>query len=485
MTRELEVPFMIRIDNNRALEIFGAEVEEDTDAERGFLSVTKWPEDIEAFSLEIWNYALEQGINEEHFTNKSHREWFIACKQADAEDEFGMFGAYKRIAGGRQAWDIENPDWNSRVLDACETSLRGKDFVDRLVRAKKFRELNKLTRHIQEELMDANGATDPKQICIMIDNKINQLMDLKERTMRSAQELTEYTALRIEEERKQGGASIVTHLPWLNGVLDGGFRAGQLVIVAARPSVGKTTLAMNFAYHAGKKGKTTAIFSLEMSADQLWKKIAAIDSGVDLSKFASGFDTEADRELLKSGLSNIAKLPIYVDDDSSQSIARVRSACKLIKRRGSLDAVVVDYVGLLTPDDKGMPREQQVAHISRTCKIIAKELECVVFLVCQLNRESEKSKTEPGMHNLRESGAIEQDADSVILLHREILGDDPEKCAVIVAKNRFGRSGHSRDKIKFDRKTQRFVEQVQPRLNGGDAKPATQSDFIEKTQNRI
>jgi replicative DNA helicase len=132
-----------------------------------------------------------------------------------------------------------------------------------------------------------------------------------------------------------------------------------------------------------------------------------------------------------------------------------------------------------------MPREQQVAHISRTCKIIAKELECVVFLVCQLNRESEKSKTEPGMHNLRESGAIEQDADSVILLHREILGDDPEKCAVIVAKNRFGRSGHSRDKIKFDRKTQRFVEQVQPRLNGGDAKPATQSDFIEKTQNRI
>ena len=104
---------MIRIDNNRALDIFGAQVETDLDAERGFLSVIKWPEDIESFSLEIWNYALEQGINEEHFTNKAHQEWFIAFKQADAEDEFGMFGAYKRIAGGREAWDAEHPDWDS------------------------------------------------------------------------------------------------------------------------------------------------------------------------------------------------------------------------------------------------------------------------------------------------------------------------------------------------------------------------------------
>jgi len=475
---------MIRIDNNRALDIFGAKVETDLDAERGFLSTIRWPEDIDSSSLEIWNYALENGINEDHFTNKSYKEWYIACKDADTDDDFGMFGAFKRIVGGKEAWLIDNPHWDDSVLSACETGRMGKEFVDRLVKAKKFRELNKLTRSIQDELNDANGATDPRDICIFIDDRINRLMDLKERTMRSARELTEYTALRIEEERKQGGASIVTHLPWLNGVLDGGFRAGQLVIVAARPSVGKTTLAMNFAYHAGRKGKSTAIFSLEMSADQLWKKIAAIDSGVDLSKFASGFDTEKDRNLLKSGLQNIASLPIHVDDDSSQSIARIRSACKLLKRRGSLDSVVVDYCGLLTPDDRNMPREQQVAHISRTCKIIAKELECVVFLVCQLNRESEKSKTEPGMHNLRESGAIEQDADMVILLHRELLSEDPEKCSVIVAKNRFGRSGHSRNKIKFDRQTQRFVEQVDSHLS--DEPPiAVQSDFIQSTENRI
>ena len=476
---------MIRIDNNRALEIFGATVETDLDAERGFLSTIRWPEDIESSSLEIWNYSLERGVTEDHFSDRANREWYIACKLADSCDDFGMWGAYKRVAGGREGWHGDNPDWEERVLGACDTGRMGKEFVDRLVKAQKFRELNKLTKSIQDELSEANGATDPRDICVSIDDRITRLMDLKERTMRSAQELTEYTALRIEEERKQGGASIVTHLPWLNGVLDGGFRAGQLVIIAARPSVGKTTLAMNFAYHAGKNGKSTAIFSLEMSADQLWKKIAAIDSGVDLSKFASGFDGEADRKLLRSGLDNIARLPIYVDDDSSQSIARIRSACKLIKRRGSLDSVVVDYVGLLTPDDRGMPREQQVAHISRTCKIIAKELECVVFLVCQLNRESEKAKTEPGMHNLRESGAIEQDADMVILLHREILGDNPEKCAVIVAKNRFGRSGHSRDKVKFDRKTQRFVELVQPRLNDEPAKPAVQSDFIEPTKDRI
>lgn len=475
---------MIQIDNNRLTQIFGAHVETDIDAEHGFLSVTKWPEDIESYSLEIWNYALEQGINEEHFTNRANREWFDASKRADAEDDFGMFGAYKRIAGGKEAWLVEHPNWDD-ILECVETSRQGREFVDRLIRAKKFRELNKLTREVQNELSEANGATDPRDICVFIDDKINRLMDLKERTMRSAQELTEYTAMRIEEERKQGGASIVTHLPWLNGVLDGGFRAGQLVIIAARPSVGKTTLAMNFAYHAGKLGKSSAIFSLEMSGDQLWKKIAAIDSGVDLSKFASGYDTENDRNLLKQGLNNIASLPIHVDDDSSQSIARIRSSCKLLKRRGELDAVVVDYCGLLTPDDRSMPREQQVAHISRTCKIIAKELECVVFLVCQLNRESEKTKSEPGMHNLRESGAIEQDADMVVLLHRDLLGPTPEKCAVIVAKNRFGKSGHSRDKIIFDRTTQRFEEEkveIKPRLNAGKAE---QADFIQETQNRI
>lgn len=456
----------------------------DADAERGFLSCIRWPEDFETSSLEIWNYALECGISEKHFTNKQNLEWFIASKKADTEDEFGMWGAYKFISGGRESWKLENPDWEEEVLGSCETGRMGKEFVDRLVDAQKFRELSKLTLMIQDELADANGATKPKDIAVKIDARVSEMMDLKSRTMRSARELTEYTAKRIEEERKQGGASIVTNLPWLNGVLDGGFRAGQLVIIAARPSVGKTTLAMNFAYHSGTKGKTTAIFSLEMSADQLWKKIAAIDSGVDLSKFASGFDSEADRKLLNQGLNNVGKLPIYVDDDSSQSISRIRSACKLLKRRQKLDSVIVDYVGLLTPDDSRLPREQQVAGISRICKIIAKELECVVFLVCQLNRESEKAKTEPGMHNLRESGAIEQDADMVILLHRELLGEDPEKTSVIVAKNRFGRSGHSRDKIKFDRKTQRFVELVKPRLNG---EPARQANFVEfkKTKNRI
>ena len=476
---------MIQIENRRALEIFGATVETDYDAERGFLSCVKWPEDIETQSLSIWNYALEQGINETHFTKKHLQEWFTAFRHADEKDEFGMFGAWKYVKGGKEAFLAENIGFEEEVLDACETSFRGKDFVDRLIKAKRFRDLNKLTLSIQDELGEANGATDPRDICVRIDSKITDLMDLREKTMRSAQELTDYTIAKIKEERERGGASVPTHLPWLNQVLDGGFRAGQLVIVAARPSVGKTTIAMNFAHHVGIRGSHVAIFSLEMSGDQLWKKIAAIDSGVDLSKFAGGFDTQDDRDKLDEGLRQASKLNIMVDDDSSQTISRIRSSCKLLKRRKGLDAVVIDYVGLLTPDDKQLPREQQVAHISRTCKIIAKELECVVFLVSQLNRDSEKSKTEPGMHNLRESGAIEQDADVVLLLHRELLGDNPEKTAVIVAKNRFGRSGHSRDKIKFDRKTQRFVELVKPRLNGGEAKPATQSDFIEKTQNRI
>jgi len=210
-----------------------------------------------------------------------------------------------------------------------------------------------------------------------------------------------------------------------------------------------------------------------MSNDQLGKKLAAIDQGVNLSKFAERRESDEDRRLLQVGLENISELPIWVDDDSAQTISKIRAQTKTMNRKHNLDAIFIDYLGLMEPEDKRDVREQQVAQISKACKRLAKELGIVVFLICQLNRDSAKTGGSPALHHLRESGQIEQDADIVLMLHREMkAGGDSQTTDIMIQKNRFGPIGHTKDRVTFDRFTQRFTEKLpEPRLH--DDKPKT------------
>lgn len=449
----------------------------DYDAERGFLSTCRHEEDDQAYG--IWAYGIEKGISEDHFTDNAMREYFLSALQADRENDFGMIGAMIRLP---KSWKEENPQFTSHVLMCCDTSVRGKEWVDRLVKAYKFRQLQLLSLKIQDHVAEAGTLDDPTKIAVKAEEVLADLIQPNSKTLVSARELAEATNLAIKQEREMGGATITTNLPFLNSILDGGFRAGQMVVVAARPSVGKTTLSMNIAHHASGKGKNILFFSLEMSKDQLGKKLAAIDQGVNLSKFADRRDNDEDRRLLQKGLENISELPIWVDDDPAQTISQIRAQAKTMNRKYGIDAVFIDYLGLMEPEDKRDVREQQVAQISKACKRLAKELDLVVFLVCQLNRDSAKAGGPPALHNLRESGQIEQDADIVVMLHREMkAGGDTETTDIIVNKNRFGPIGHTKDRVTFDRFTQRFRQkQSEPRLH--DQKPARQpiqGDFEE------
>jgi len=324
---------------------------------------------------------------------------------------------------------------------------------------------------IQDEIREAGKLDDPTRIAIKIEESATQLIEPETNTLVSAKELAEATHLAIKKERELGGASIDTNIKFLNGILDGGFRAGQMVVIAARPSIGKTTFSMNIAHHSAGRKKKILFFSLEMSNDQLGKKLAAIDQGVNLSRFAEKKDTEEDRQLLQKGLENISELPIWVDDDPAQTMSKIRAQSKTLNRKHGLDAIFIDYLGLMEPEDKRDVREQQVAKISKACKRLAKELNLVVFLVCQLNRDSAKSGGPPALHHLRESGQIEQDADIVVMLHREMQkGKDSQTTDIMVQKNRFGPIGHTNDRVTFDRFTQRFRQKApEPRLNGEKA----------------
>ena len=450
----------------------------DYDAERGFLSTCRHEDDEPSF--EIWAYGLESGISEDHFTDLPMREYFISFRQAERDNDFGMIGAMQRLPKG---WNDDNPGFVSSILMCCETTVRGREWVDRMVKAHKFRELQKLSLRIQDEVEQAGKLDDPTKIAVKAEELLADLIQPNTKTLVSAKELAVATNLAMKQEREMGGATITTNLPFLNSILDGGFRAGQMVVVAARPSVGKTTLSMNIAHHASNHGKNILFFSLEMSKDQLGKKLAAIDQGVNLSKFADRRDNDDDRRLLQKGLENISELPIWVDDDPAQTISQIRAQTKTMNRKHGIDAIFIDYLGLMEPEDKRDVREQQVAQISKACKRLAKELDLVVFLVCQLNRDSAKAGGPPALHNLRESGQIEQDADIVVMLHREMkAGGDTETTDIIINKNRFGPIGHTKDRVTFDRFTQRFRQKMpEPRLNS-EPKPTRQpiqGDFAE------
>lgn len=452
----------------------------DIDAERGFISCTR---DEDGHSLDIWAYALEKGINENHFTKPDHQEYFLAFKTADADSDFGSIGAMTRL---RKEFTDDYPDFMDTLL-CCDTTTHGMSFVDRLINANKFRRLQQMSMEIADAVNIAQKNTDPTEIARMTERVSMELIEPMSKTLMTAEEVAKETKRQMEEEREMGGASIQTPIPFLNSLLDGGFRPGQMVVVAARPSVGKTTLGMNIMHHAGSKGKKILFFSLEMSNSQLGKKWAAIDQGVDLSKFADKRDNEEDRQKLNKGLANLAKLDnCWMDDASGQTMSQIRTKAKLMNRRYKLDAIFIDYLGLIEAEDKRDIREQQVAQISKMAKRLAKELGIVVFLVCQLNRDSAKTGSPPALHNLRESGQIEQDADIVIMIHRSMQADTDTRTAdIMVCKNRFGPIGHTNKRVEFDRKTQRFIQKPsEPRLHKQQDMSDEQA-FYESTGGRM
>lgn len=229
--------------------------------------------------------------------------------------------------------------------------------------------------------------------------------------------------------------------------LIGGWGKSDLVIVAARPSVGKTALAVNLATNAAvRQGKSVAIFSLEMSSEQIGTRILADAAHVDISKIRAGTLTQAEEEKLTVASDAIARAKIYVDDSSALTPLEIRSRCRRLKQEQGLDMVVIDYIQLLSAirQQKDANRVMETSEISRSLKQIARELNVPVIALSQLSRNSEyRDSGEPRLADLRDSGSIEQDADVVIMLWRpKEQGDEfYDNVNVKVAKHRNGPIG--------------------------------------------
>ena len=237
-----------------------------------------------------------------------------------------------------------------------------------------------------------------------------------------------------------------------------GLQKGELIIIAARPSMGKTALAINIAENAALRyGSTVAIFSLEMSRESLLRRMLASQASVDQQKIQKGFFGRAEQEKLQSALGQLVESRIYIDDSAGSSLAEMRARARRLKQNAAgLDLIMIDYLQLMSVTMPGASkrgfenRVQEVSAISRGLKAMAKELQVPVIALSQLSRSNEKRDDKrPMLSDLRESGSIEQDADVVAFIHREAYYNrDPNQSAeekaeaeIIVAKQRNGPTG--------------------------------------------
>ena len=233
--------------------------------------------------------------------------------------------------------------------------------------------------------------------------------------------------------------------------LIGGLKKGEMIIVAARPGMGKTTICLNIAERAATVHEATvAFFTLEMTPIQVASRMLFAKAKVDQQKTKSGKElSDEDFANLAASMEEISRSNLYIDDTSMITVAEIRGKLKKLKREKGLDLVVVDYIGLMQASSSQLnqSRQQQISEISRQLKGLAKELEVPIIVISQLNRASVKSEgkvKEPDLSHLRESGALEQDADIVIFVHRPYYYDQSENkylAKVIVAKNRSGAVG--------------------------------------------
>ncbi len=338
------------------------------------------------------------------------------------------------------------------------------------------------TMWMQREIIRLTTSGDSK----LSGDAGNQISELQEK-LRSLQQKTirhdwkDMTQLMVElyqhqEDIKTGGQGITTGINKIDQE-NGGFQPGQMVVIGARPSVGKSALVGSIALHSAAIGKNVGIVSLEMSNAEIASRLASIDTDTDFHVLYRGlYQDQYQMQAVYNRIGNItSQLPIFVSDKTGVDIVEIRSKADKLKSLHGLDLLIIDYLQLIdVPELANRNRENEISKVSRYCKIMAKEMNIPVILLCQLNRESTKRHGEsryPQLSDIRESGSIEQDADIVMFLHRDFLsgievnedGSSTERQAdLIIRKWRNGKSNF-RVAMDFDPPKMKFTER---KVNG-------------------
>lgn len=393
----------------------------------------------------------------------AHQSIFAAFVElTDQNMPIDVITVTNHLQSKKQLDRVGGVSYLSRVASSSPTAAN----IEQHAEIVKARHLQRQTiRVLQEQLQAAWQTDDALDVITDMQTAASTLAD-QAAASKEFQPIKDVvmSAFEMLEHRYAHSGDEVTGVPSGYTDLDrltSGWQDGDFVVVAARPSVGKTAFALNVSQHAAiRHKKRVALFSLEMSAPQLVMRMMSAEQHVDANRMRTGFLRPEDWERITDAVSVLSDAGLHIDDSAAITVQDIRSKCRRLKKREGLDLIVIDYLQLITGIGHQGNRQQEVSEISRTLKQIARELKVPVIALSQLSRGVEQRQDKrPMMSDLRESGAIEQDADIVAFLYRDdYYNADTEKkniIEIILAKQRNGPIGTA--ELVFMKEFNKFI----------------------------
>ncbi|WP_018754185.1 replicative DNA helicase [Paenibacillus terrigena] len=393
--------------------------------------------------------TVMERVREEDFYDPRHQFIFESMIQLGEENQpVDLITLTAKLQDKQQLEDIGNVTYLMKLANAVPTAANV-DYYAQIIEEKSM--LRRLIRTATQIVNDGYASGD--EVSDLLSDAERKILEISNRRSGSGFIAIKDVLMEVFENvenlsiNKGGTTGIPSGFTDLDK-MTAGFQRNDLIIVAARPSVGKTAFALNVAQNVGVRAKeTVAIFSLEMSAAQLVQRIVCAESNVDATRMRTGNLENDDWEKLTMAIGALAEANIFIDDTPGITVADIRAKCRRLKKEHGLGMIMIDYLQLIHGRGKaGENRQQEVSEISRTLKMIARELEVPVIALSQLSRGVEQRQDKrPMMSDLRESGSIEQDADIVAFLYRDdYYNQDSEKkniIEIIIAKQRNGPVG--------------------------------------------
>lgn len=387
-------------------------------------------------------------LRAEHFYADRHQKIFAAVMGLYENGIRGIDAVTlaEELDRRKQLDEIGGVEYLAKILEAVPNAAHAKYYA-KIVRDRWIqRSLAYACTEILEECY--TGSNDTEDVLHSAEQRVFGILEQQEKVEKLQLRdilIDTYDRIRARLELEGSISGLSSGFTDLDAQLNG-FQGSELIILAARPSMGKTALVCNIAESVVADSKQGClVFSLEMSKLELAERLLCIRAKVNGHRLRAGTLDEIEHEALMKAASELSEMPMFIDDQPGRSMPQIGAVARRIKRRFGLSIIIIDYLQLIEPEDKLAPREQQVALITRRLKYLSKELNVPVIALAQLNRGVElREDKRPRLADLRESGSIEQDADVVMFLHRPAAYDPedrPGEADIIIAKNRHGPIG--------------------------------------------
>src|SRR5262245_7226917 len=394
----------------------------------------------------VINQAIELLRREDFFLDSHRRIFEKMCALTERTQPIDLITLSDELRRAAEFEQIGGATYIASLIDGVQRTDTIAHYA-KIVKSKAMlRRLISASNQIIARAMDEEEEAE-----IIVDQAEQMIFQIAEDRLRQGfQYIGDVAHRRLEQiEQMAGRPEMITGVP--TGFTDfdqmtSGLQRQELVVIAARPSMGKTALALNMAQYAAKNANVVGIFSLEMSAEQLVSRLLCSEARVDAHRLRTGYLNREEWARLADALRRLCETKVYIDDSAAVSVMEMRAKCRRLKAEHGLDLLIIDYLQLMAGRGRIESRQQEVSQISRDLKGLAKELDIPVVALSQRSRAPEqRSEHKPQLSDLRESGAIEQDSDLVCFIYREEVYNPTDEnqgtAELIIGKQRNGPTG--------------------------------------------